>query len=113
MLKQVMHFQCNFVDPDSGPCEKNFFFEPDLSLQDPRHPKPNWSPEVAEALKHIVAVTHQTGYTTHYCSDAHAIEAMGLGQHVPGPSLITGHSETDMKRAAAAAAAVSRMKRVQ
>jgi hypothetical protein len=96
------HFVCGFKEPDGQPCKVDFYYQPGQPPA-PGMPAqmPNWPPAIQLALSKAVAVTHLiSGNTTFYCCDEHAIEAIGMGQHLPAmPPKITPATEADMNAA--------------
>jgi hypothetical protein len=97
-LKNENRFTC-----DLKGCNVDFYYEAGKPPAAPGLPPqiPNWSPAIQVALNKAVAVTHLiTGHTAFYCCDAHAIEAIGEGQHLPPmPSKITPATEADVNAA--------------
>lgn len=109
MLKAHNRFTCDLKDGNGNPaCDVDFYYDPGAQNQPPQ-----WDEATRTRLSRIVAVVSPlTNYTTFYCSDLHAVEAIGKGQHLPPlPSALTTHAtDADVKKVAAAAAKTSGMK---
>jgi hypothetical protein len=90
-LTQANHFVCNFPD-----CKVDFYYDPGSQGK-----PPEWPEGVRAALSKVVAVTYPlTGYSTFYCCDEHAIEAIGQGIHLPPlPPKIAPATEADLSAA--------------
>ena len=97
------HFFCDLKKPDgSRDCEVDFYYEgPKQNPLGGPPVMPVWSPGIQAAINKRVAVTHpQTGFTTFYCCDEHAMEGINRGQHLPPlPPKVLGATEADLKRA--------------
>jgi hypothetical protein len=109
MLKTENHFVCELKKPVSGEpdCTVDFYYDPGSQGKPPQ-----WPAGIQVALSKIVAVTHPlTGHTTFYCCDEHAIEAIGMGQHLPPvPPKIAPATEADMNAAKRGMKAVEQMR---
>ena len=97
------HFRC-----DTPGCDKDFAYDPGR----PNQPPPVWDAATNSALERVIAVTHaKSGTVTWYCSDIHAIEAIGQGKHLPAaPPKVAPATDLDIKKAIAGAKAVENMK---
>jgi hypothetical protein len=86
------HFVCGFPG-----CKVDFYYAAGIQGQ----PAPNWPDSIRVALNKVVAVTHPlTGYSTFYCCDEHAIEAIGQGIHLPPlPPKVAPATEAELKAA--------------
>lgn len=103
------HFICGLKTPEGKPdCKVDFYYDPG----GPGKPPPDWNDGVRTALTKVVAITMPlTGFTTFFCCDEHAIEAIKRGQHLPElPPKITGATEADLNRAKAGMKVVDGMK---
>jgi hypothetical protein len=101
------HFVCGFKEPNGEPCKVDFYYDPGAKDRTPQ-----WPPAIQVALTKAIAVTMPlTGHTTFYCCDEHAIEAIGMGQHLPSmPPKITPATEADMNAAKRGMKAVQDMR---
>lgn len=100
-LKNQNHFHCDLPE-----CDVEFSYDPG----GPNKPPPNWPDGIRARLAKVVAVTYPlTAYTTFYCGDVHAVEAIGRGLHMPPlpkPDLTASATDADVKNAARAKAIV-------
>ena len=97
-LKNENHFVCDLKKADGTPdCNVDFHYNPG----GPNMPAPAWEPGVQAALSKVLAITYPlTGYTTFFCCDDHAIEAIKRGQHLPAlPPKVAPATEADMAAA--------------
>jgi hypothetical protein len=108
-LSNENRFKCDLKnEAGESKCPSEFTYFPGVAGQ----PLPQWPEAIRSRLERVVAITHPlTGYTTFYCCDAHAKEAIENNQHLPPMApKITGATEADMNNAARAAKVVNGMK---
>ena len=97
-LLDEKHFRCDLKKPDGSPdCDVEFWYDPG----GPNRPPPVWDAGTQARLNKVVAVVHPLiAFTTFWCSDEHAIEAIKRGQHLPPlPSKIAPATDADLARA--------------
>ena len=96
------HFICDYVDEHGTKCGVDFYYEgPKQNPMGGPPIMPNLPPAIVARQAKMIMVAHGvSGYTTWYCSDDHAIEAIGLGRHLPPmPTKVAPATEAEMEAA--------------